>query len=145
MLSSKARWTSQGEHQTRYFLGLEKRNAKSKIMSSTINRLGDITRDPKEILNLQRDFHAKLYSIDESVKSEIKTQIDVHLSEDQRNIIEQNITLEDIKDSIKHIARGKSPGSDGFGIGIYIVFFERIKHLLLHVYNFAHDSGTLHS
>ena len=67
MLCSKARWTSQGEHQMRYFLGLEKRNAKSKIMSSTINRLGNITRDPKEILNLQRDFHAKLYSIDESV------------------------------------------------------------------------------
>ena len=46
---------------------------------------------------------------------------------------------------IKEMAWGKSPGSDGFGLGIYIVFFNKIKQLLVEMFNYAFQTGNLHA
>ena len=68
ILRAKARWMSQGEHNTKYFYNLEKQNAKNKIMSQVYNERNELQVNPEQVLKIQADFYQKLYTKDPYVK-----------------------------------------------------------------------------
>ena len=144
MLRSKSKWLDQGEHNTCYFLSLEKRNAKQKIMQATMLESGRLTRDPRQVLAVQRDFYAKLYKADVNIETKLDFAPEKKVPK-QTQGLGQLISLDEIKIMIKEMAWGKSPRLDGFGVGIYIVFFNKIKQLLVELFNYAFQTGNLHA
>ena len=61
VLRSKVRWHEQGEHNTKYFYGLEKRNSQRKRVTKL--KIGEnvYTDDQFEILEEERRFYEHLY------------------------------------------------------------------------------------
>lgn len=62
ILRSQATWYEQGEKSTKYFLRLGSRNRIKKSMNKLQREDGTFTTNPEEILNMQRDCYADLYS-----------------------------------------------------------------------------------
>ena len=61
IMRSKSRWVSQGEHPTKYFFNLERRNAQSKAMNQILDTHNRLTRNPEKILQIQSQFYKNLY------------------------------------------------------------------------------------
>ena len=60
-LRSKARWQEQGEHNTRYFLNLEKRNHCRKTVTKLKINENEYTFNQFEILQEEKKFYESLY------------------------------------------------------------------------------------
>ena len=145
MLRSKAKWVAEGQQNSKYFFSLEKRNAKAKIMQTTQMANGEVTRDPKKVLQIQKSFYQNLYTADLNLDPKIEIEPEKKLDATQKVLLDSQISIEEIQEAIKATARNKSPGSDGFGIEIYIIFFNKMKDLLLSVYNCAYAQNNLHA
>lgn len=59
---SKARWAMAGEKPSAYFLGLEKRQRKTNVISAIRNELGNVVTNSKEILSVQKAYFEKIYT-----------------------------------------------------------------------------------
>ena len=143
MLCSKTRYMTLGEHCTKYFFGLEKANARSKTMTATMTEKGDITHDSKEILEIQSKFYKKLYTKDQNIKCELNEPPPVRLSGENSQKLETALTLEELQQAVCTTAQNKSPGTSGFQINLYIVFWTKLKNFLLDAFNFAFANGRL--
>ena len=143
ILRSKVRWTESAEKSTSYFLGLERQHSKSKIMNKTMTEVGTVTEDPQEILQIQARFYEKLYKSNKNIECKINIEPERKLSDQERNDIDKPITVDEIKNAIKNSATKKSPGTDGFSIDLYIVFWVRLESLLFDAYNYAFNEGML--
>ena len=96
IIRSRAKWVAEGEHCTKYFLNLEKYNAKAKVMSAIHNEKGELTYDLGKILQAQEKFYQNLYTKDERVKCELENITGPKISDLQREGLEKEIELEEI-------------------------------------------------
>ena len=110
ILRSRVKWYNEGEHNTKYFLSLEKSRAKNRQMLATKTSLGQVTRNPKEILEEQNTFYRKLYTSDPEVKFKYKNISDPKLSGSEVNELAKQITIEEIAQAIKEMPQNKTPG-----------------------------------
>ena len=145
MLRAKSRWVSQAEINSKYFFGLKKTKAKSKTMCKTMREDGTLTRNPKEVLDIQSKFYAKLYKVDPEIECKINIQPERKITNDQKVILDGEFTMEEMVTAIKSMALKKSPGIDGLPIDFYVVFFTRIKDFLFEALKIALETGFLHS
>ncbi len=105
--------------------------------------------DPKEILEEQKKFYENLYSSKKNKDSVREAEFFLcnnninRLSEEQKDSCEGIIKENEVKAVIKNIKNGKSPGSDGFPIEFYKVFWLDIGEYLLRSLNFAFHKGQL--
>ena len=150
MFRSKAKWIEEGEHNTKYFLTLEKKNYVNKVMSQL--QIGSSTlTDPSEILEQQRVYFQKLYSEklnlnDSTYTNDLQfflSETTETLSEEQRQECDEIITEKELLTSLKALKNGKTPGSDGLTTDFYKFFWNDIKLLLLESYNYALKIGQL--
>ena len=143
MLRSKVRWISQAEHSTKYFFNLEKSNAKAKIMKVVCNQ-GKIERNANRILQLQAQFYQNLYKATPEFNPNIEGKAVNALSKEEKVKLDKEITLEEVQNVIKSMAKNKTPGTDGFQIDLYIVFRNRLKEFYMSTIDYALDQKILH-
>ena len=143
ILRAKAKWSIEGEQCSKYFLNLEKRNAKNKVMN-VISDNGKLIHENYEILNHQAKFFQQLYSNNENVTPDLGHLHGPKISHEQKQNLETDITLQELQEVVKSMKHGKSPGMDGLPVEFYIVFWSRVKDLLFMVYKKAINSGCLH-
>ena len=150
ILRSKVRWSEAGEKNSKYFLNLEKKNAVDKHICQLQLPNGDITSDPRLILEEQKRFYQNLYS--DSSQSYIPGQPDIKecfttnlntLSEDEIDQCEGLITEQECAEALKGMTNGKSPGCDGFTVDFYKVFWKDLKLLLVESINYSYERGEL--
>ena len=144
ILRSKIRWYQLGEHNTRYFLNLEKIRAKNRTMIATKDHKGNLVTDSKGILQVQVAFYKQLYASNPEVKFEQPEVDRPKLSDSQRIELDKDITVEEIGLAISKMARERSPGADGLNANFYKVFFVRLKFILLDLYNYCFKIRRLH-
>lgn len=116
---ARANYARYGEKSSSYFLNLEKRKTKGRIISSLITDVGNSLTDTKDILEYERAFYEKLYEQEEDVP-----EIPVHppcndfpqISEPLRVRMERELTAQELRTALKEMNRGKCPGSDGLTI-----------------------------
>lgn len=65
------------------------------------------------------------------------------LTEEQKNLLEGEITLAEVKQAITSLRLGKAPGNDGFPSDFYKKFVEDLAPRLLAVYQDALRKGKL--
>ena len=127
------------EKHSKYFLNLEKNRAiNSTIRRLCINPENEIeTTNKQTIMNEIKNFYKNLYS---TVISEADSCTQFFnnitlptLTADENNILNQPISMDDLKASIKKSKNGKSPGSDGLTREFYIVFGRTLEKCCLTV------------
>lgn len=109
---------------------------------------GSICTLTNDILARFSDFYKSLYT---STLRYTDSQIDEYLDEiqfpmlspDQQSLLEQDITMEELTDALKEMAKGKASGPDGIPIEVYCKYQDDILPPLLQVFRSSHANGFL--
>lgn len=135
---SKAKWIEQGEKNSSYFYGLEKRRQNKKCITK-LYKNGNITQDSVQITEEVNKFYSNLYKTKfqrdkcdtfmSTVKKYVKT-----LSEEDKLTLEKDLSISEIEIALKQMKNDKSPGIDGLSVEFYKTFWQEIKHLLFDAY-----------
>ena len=118
MLRSRCRYEDLGEKPTKYFLNLESRNYQDKVINHLIDENGDEVYKTKDILDTQKRYYKNLYKekiqIDDATIKEIIGNNENQLNDDEAQMLEGEITYEELTTALKNTKNSKSPGNDGF-------------------------------
>ncbi len=144
---SHAKWLEEGERNSSNFFALEKKNGQRKTLS-TLNIDGVISKDLKGISDFVAKFYSNLYTSNfnynnsgkciDLVKHNIKV-IDLEYSQ----ICDSPLSIEEIKQALHKMKKGKSPGIDGLSVELYLHFWEFIKLPLYNMYEECISQGDM--
>ena len=148
---AKVRWLKEGEKNTKYFIGLEKRNYINKTIIHLINNEGDQVNKFEDILNEQKRFYSNLYSEKEVELDNIELQKIFFvesdniskLTETHKEMCEGLITKEECLIALKTMQNFKSPGTDGFPAEFYKIFWHSVSDILINSFNYSYDKYEL--
>ena len=139
----KMQWNQGGEKMSAYYFNLEKRNYVSKTMYVTRRSDGTLTKDYREILQIQHGFYSKLYTSDESVRFDMINNSNNKLSEMEKIAFDQCITKAELYDAMMTLKRGRTPGCDGLSIALYYTCWKELVDPLHEMYMVAWERGFL--
>ena len=108
-----------------------------------------MSTNPKEILNEIQLFYANLY--DKKVDHSDENLIDPFLStmntskltDEQRDLIDKQLTISKCFTALKSFQKNKTPGNDGLTVEFYLAFWPLVGKCLVECLNFAHRHGEL--
>jgi hypothetical protein len=146
LLRSRARWVADGEKITSYFCSLEKRNYVNKRITKLEHNGNTLTAE-KEIDNTVNHFYSSLYSEREVEDCEIDNLIKEipQLSVQEQISLEGELKLDEASLSLKNMSNKKSPGSDGFTVEFFKVFWRSIGIFVVRALNEGFRKGVLSS
>ncbi len=125
---------------------MEKRNSVAKTISQ-LNVDNKLVTNPREILDVQRDFYKKLYSSKNTNELDSDLFLDNEfikkLNKQQQVSCEGHITVDEVKKILSSMSNNKSPGSDGYTVEFYKFFFRDIGLFLVKSLNYAFHRGEL--
>ena len=81
---SRARWYGEGERSTKYFFNLEKLRYNQRTMFCLVKENGTMTKNQKEILDLQAKFYSNLYTSDVEIDFKNNTYDGSKLTNEER-------------------------------------------------------------
>ena len=151
MFRSKARWFEKGEKPTKYFFNLEKRNYDRRIVKELKDENDQILTNFKEVNKRIEDHFSKILSskIIENENQRVnfnhfaKDLVIPRLTNEEQFEMENDLTMEEIKNVIKLFQKNKTPGDDGFSIEFYEAFLDLLGGNLLDCYNEAFYENQL--
>uniref|UniRef100_A0A3P8RWR8 Reverse transcriptase domain-containing protein n=1 Tax=Amphiprion percula TaxID=161767 RepID=A0A3P8RWR8_AMPPE len=148
LFQCKQRYYEQGEAAGKFLAQRVKQQYSCNLIPAVENEEGTLVTDTGEINETFKLFYKKLYT------SQCNTDQDdidhflsrVHLPslsiEEQRDI-GGDITLEEVKQAIKKLSAGKSPGDDGFPTDFYKAFSDILAPRLPKVFQDALQRGSM--
>ena len=145
-IRSRARWIEEGEKPTRFFFRLERKRAEKSIFESLFNESGEEKFSHNEIELILVDFYKALFSKDSlnmQIQTEIIDDLDLSLSDSEREQCEGLLTKEELSAALKGLQTGKSPGSDGLPVEFYSAFCDLLCNPLLSALNECFWAGSL--
>ena len=148
MLRSKAQIYELTDKPTNYFCNLEKRNYINKLITRV--NVGDrMVTDQKSILQQLTKFYSdlyksKCYSNSNNYINEFLIAENIRvLNDDNKLACEGLITDSEIKNVLKNMKNGKSPGTDGYPCEFYKFFWRDLGSFLLDSINESFLVGEL--
>ena len=144
MFLSKAKWTTEGEKNSKYFFSLAKSRYNAKTMFQLRQDDGRIITDGPGILREQHRFYDNLYHANKEVNFGLVNNTSSKLSDENRLQLEKDISLGELEDAVKHFPASKCPGCDGLPAELYQKLLPQIGTYLLDAYHYAIQQGLLH-
>ena len=150
-IRARMRWMEEGERSTKYFLGLERNNAKKKEITQlksgndhkVINRNEDIL---EEVVNYYSELYRKekcdINEID-SMRKYVSSKKVNQLTNESKQMCEGLITQDECKRAVFAMQKNKTPGSDGISIEFYQVFWPLLKDFLVESLNECYTSEMM--
>ena len=111
-------------------------------MQSLLTEDGRLVNTQEEILN----FYQRLYTsetTDDLAQDYLLNNLTQTLTDEDRDTVEGEITLDELFTAIKSFANDKSPGCDGLTADFYQTFFNVIGKDLAEVINDGFNRGEL--
>ena len=145
-IRAKVQEIEQGERCTSYFVNLEKQKASNKMMQSLLTEDGRLVNTQEEILKETTNFYQRLYTsetTDDLAQDYLLNNLTQTLTDEDRDTVEGEITLDELFTAIKSFANDKSPGCDGLTAEFYQTFFNVIGKDLVEVINDGFNRGEL--
>ena len=146
ILRSKVRWFELGEHSTKYFLNLEKRNFCQKSVTKLKLKDDTYTYDQFDILQEEKQFYESLYT-SKNVDAEkfshspfFKPDNITPLSQEDKLACENHFHKRMFE---WEFTNNKAPGTDGFTSEFYKFFWPELCTEMIASFNYAFHSGTL--
>lgn len=147
-IRSKEKWIQEGDKNTKYFLGLEKSRANSKLFPSMELDNGEIVVDQFDILQEQRKYYENIYGSNHSHAQENTDTFlqgcDVPtINNEEMKACEGAINVEEATKALKMMKNGSSPGLDGLTTEFYKVFWVKVRDIVVQSYNVSFQNGHL--
>ena len=151
-IRSRAAYYENGEKNTRYFLGLEKRNSAKKCVTNLICSDGTIADTKERILKEEEQFYSTLYTSKNSFTSCPEDYKDIFFDESQnfnklndkeKNNCEGPIRIDECEKVLKTMKNNKSPGIDGLPCEFYKIFWGEVKDILIKSFNDSFEIGKM--
>ena len=136
-------YIQKGESSSKYFYNLERRNFITKTMYVARRKDGTLTKDYREILNMQYEFYDDLYTSNTNTNFNIVNESGIHLSETDRQNFENMISKDELFDAVMTLKPGRTPGCDGLSLEFYKKFWKIIIDPLYDMYCEAMKEGRL--
>ncbi len=111
-----------------FFFNLEHKVGQQKLMLSLKDNNGHVTSDPQEMRKIAVDFYSNLYATeisDEQCRKELLNDLPV-LSEDHKELLETDISFEEVSLAVKSLSSRKNPGLDRLPAEFYKSFWTII-------------------
>ena len=149
ILRSRARWQEQGEHNTKYFLNLEKRNHCRKNVTKLKINDNEYTSNQFEILSEERKFYETLYksqrpaTLMQPNEPIFENENVTSLNEEEKLSCEGIVFEDECLRALKEFKNCKSPGTDGLLAEFYKFFWSEISTDIIVSFNYAFKTGTL--
>ena len=146
IMRSRVKWIQEGEKNSKYFCNLEKRNYVEKAIYRLEREDGSILADTNSIKSEVFSFYKKLYDKNENGTSEVDLKTIVEgpsLSHEDSKSIEGGITIAEALEALKKMENSKSPGSDGFSIEFYKIFWNDLGTFLVRSINDSYSRGEM--
>ena len=110
------------------------------------NEIGEEVSNDRDILKICNQFYDKLYADPQPSETPYYDFIppdDYHrkLTQQQADILDQEITKEELYTTLKNMKIGKAPGIDGMTVEFYMEFWEIIGDLLFKSIDYAQKAG----
>ena len=131
---SKAQYYRDGEQNTKYFFNLAKSRYNNKVMFEIQNERDEIISDPMQILKVQSEFYQKLYTSNPEAKFTLINRGNKILTEAERNELDADITVDELKKAVDHFKVDKTPGVDRLSPALYQKFWEHLGEMLHSAY-----------
>ena len=141
---SRVKWWEEGEKSSKYFFGLEKRNFKEKSWTKIFDINGQTLFGTQAIQARQVEFYKDLYKSqnlsnndaerDFFLGSPNSTNSTYKLSEESKQLLDADISIDEIKRSLIKMNNNKSPGPDGISVEFYKLFWNTISKDLHEVF-----------
>ena len=151
-LRAKVQWVEQGEKNTKYFLNLEKARANARVMNHLVDEDGQTVYNQEEILRLQRDYFAELYTkkidsdgLNEKVDDFLEGVEMPKLTEEQKKACEGILSEQEVLFALKTMKNGSSPGTDGLTTEFFKFFWNHLKQFIVPSFNAAFTKGSMSS
>ena len=146
-IRSKCSWYQYGEKSTKFFYGLEKKNA----FWGTIKRLLDDGKEiitPSEVSLTFKKNYENLFqkTVAKSICDIEMFLSDIHLPtvcDEKYTICEAEITKDNLLVVLKSISNYKTPGNDGLSKEFYETFWEDVKDVFINLLKQAKIEGSL--
>ena len=144
---ARCQWAEEGETSSSFFLNLAtKRHAKQVMHSIRDPDTSSVHHDPFEILGVWQRYYTGLFTAapcDPSAQDDMLSKLSRRLCKDERASCEGLLTLEECFAALSGMARGKTPGSNGFPMEFYLRFWSSLGADLVRVLNVAYEAGQL--
>ena len=116
------------------------------MMQSLLTEDGRLVNTQEEILKETTNFYQRLYTsetTDDLAQEYLLNNLTQTLTDEDRDTVEGEITLDELFTAIKSFANDKSPGCDGLTADFYQTFFNVIGKDLAEVINDGFNRGEL--
>lgn len=147
LFRSKCDWAMYRGKASKYFLNLEKKKYQDKTFSQLYDGDGNLVTDKKEILEIEKSFFQNLYTktvSDNNEECERYLQVDTRrIQQTDKELLDSDLTLEELEEALKRMKSNKSPGSDGLSVEFYRKFWTPLKDVFLECINEIFKSGQL--
>ena len=125
-IRSKAQWINEGERNTKFFLGLEKKTQSSNTIKSSKISDGQYVHSNDGIFNEVCNFYESLYKSKEIDKIGISQYLnDVicpKLTQEDKDMCDATPTLDECKEAVFYMKNDNPPGLDGLLSEFYKCF-----------------------
>lgn len=118
-----------GGKNSSYFYSLEKRRQTEKCITK-LNQNGNIIQDTNKITEEVCQFYSNLYkkkfqSDDcDAFLNSVKENV-VKLTDEDKFLLERDVSLTEIETALKQMKNSKSPGIDGLSVDFFFNFLDR--------------------
>ena len=134
IMRSRVDWHLYGEKMSSYFFKLEKYNFTMKNRYRLVKNDGEITINPKDILQEQFQFYKELFRekpIRQDFETLFKNLPGPKLTETDREMLSKEITKEEIVKAIKQMEFNKVPGPDGIPIDFIVFAWNKLEKIVI--------------
>ena len=121
------------EKPTRHYLSIEQAIHKSRQIEQINDKEGNLQTKPQDITNAFYNFYKDLYTAEE-IDSDIQDfymQFTRKLTDEQRDILDTELTPQIFKQGLNLMPRDSTPGPDGLTAPWYQTFFDDLSPLYL--------------
>ena len=136
----------EGEKPTRYFFNRIKTRKATKNIRKLKLQPEDTTENKTEIISAIENHYSNIceteHVVDKPSQNFLLSNIKARLTDEQKTDLDQLISLQEVKDSVKSMPNGKSPGPDGLSKEFYVINWTIIGKILTEVYNNAFAFGS---
>lgn len=146
MIRSRAKYMAEGERCTRFFFDLEKSRQRAEEIRSIKDDKGNTLTNKEGILKRVFIFYSNLFNKEQTdVRSRtyLLNHIKKRVSEEDRDMCNNDITNEEIEGALSGMKNGRSPGLDGLPCEFYKAFRTVLIPVLNIIYHEVWTKGVV--
>ena len=95
---------------------------------------GKLTKDYREILNVQFDFYQDLYTSNQNVRFMVRNDSGIKLEDFEHDSLEHEFDEQEIRVAMNSLKKNKTCGCDSLSLEFYQTFWPELKTPLMQLY-----------